>query len=66
MLIIQVWINDMLLIRETALRIKGDEQPDTINIYKLTDGSKIKHRYGDGAAKLTEKIMRRLHKTVKS
>lgn len=63
MLIVDVYINSTLIIRQTAVRIKGDMQPDTLNTYRLDDGTLIKHRYGDGGGKLAEKIMRHYHKT---
>lgn len=60
MLTVEIYMNWTLIGRETAIRIKGDTKPDSINTYRLSDGKIIKHRYGDGAAKLAEKMMRNL------
>lgn len=62
MLIVRLYVNADHIGTETAVRIKGGEKADDINTYELSDGCKIKHRYGDGAAKLAEKMMRHLNK----
>jgi len=57
-------VNNTLIGTETAVRIKGGMKPDNINTYRLgSSGKEIKHRYGDGAAKLAEKMMRNLKKS---
>ncbi len=63
MLIIRIYVNEQLIGSETAIRIKGGTNPDDINTYLLNDQSTIRHRYGDGGAKLAEKLCRHLHKT---
>lgn len=63
MLIVRLYVNDSHIGTATAIRIKGGTDPDDVNTYMLSDQSTIKHRYGDGAAKLAEKMMRHLHKT---
>lgn len=61
MLIVDIYVNSCHIGRETALRIKGGTNPDDINTYELgSNGKKIKHRYGDGAAALAEKMMKNL------
>lgn len=61
MLIVDIYVNSTHIGRETALRIKGDANANTMNTYLLgSNGKKIKHRYGDGAAKLAEKMMKNL------
>lgn len=62
MLIVEIFVNSELIGRETARRIKGGTQPDDMNTYVLSDGKKIVHRYGDGAARLAERMMRNLQK----
>ncbi len=60
MLIVEIYVNDQLIGKETALRVKGDMQPNTRNTYRLSDGTEIKHRYGDGGARLAELMMKHL------
>jgi len=62
MLIVEIYVNNTFIARETAQRIKGGMRPDDINTYMLSDGETIKHRYGDGAARLAEKMMKKLKK----
>lgn len=62
MLIVEIFVNNTLIGKETARRVLGNTEPDTLNTYELSDGTLIKHRYGDGAAKLAEKMMAHLHK----
>lgn len=56
MLIVEIFVNSELIGKETAVRIKGGVQPDDLNTYELSDGTLIKHRYGDGAAKLAKRM----------
>lgn len=65
MLRVEISVNGKVIGSETALRIKGGDDSEDINTYLLNDQSTIKHRYGDGAAKLAEKMMGHLHKTRK-
>lgn len=60
MLIVDIYVNSTHIGSETAVRIKGDTKPDTVNWYRLSDGKIIKHRYGDGAAVLAGKMMKNL------
>ena len=61
MLIVQIYVNHEQIGCETAVRIKGGTNPDDINTYRLGSNHKeIKHRYGDGAAALAEKMMKNL------
>lgn len=62
MLIVRLYVNSMYIGIETARRIKGSTKPSSINTYELSDGKHIYHKYGDGAAKLAEKMMRHLAK----
>lgn len=62
MLIVEIYVNSQLVGKETALRIAGGTDPDDINLYELSDGCEISHRYGDGAAALAEKMMSHLKK----
>lgn len=62
MLIVEIYVNQKLIGKETAIRIVGTTQPDHKNTYRLSDGTLITHRYGDGAAKLAEKMMKHLNK----
>ena len=62
MLIVDIYVNSTHIGRETAVRIKGGTNPDDLNTYKLSDGKILKHRYGDGAAKLAQKMMKNLQK----
>lgn len=62
MLIVEIFVNSQLIGKETAVRISGDTDPDTRNVYRLSDGTLIGHRYGDGAAKLAELMMKHLSK----
>lgn len=62
-LIVRIYVNQEHIGTESAVRIKGDAHPNSINTYELGSNKKrIKHRYGDGAAKLAEKMMRNLTK----
>ena len=63
MLIVRLYVNEHYIGTETAIRIKGGTRPNDRNTYRLSDGSLIKHVYGDGAAKLAEKMMRHLSKS---
>lgn len=63
MLRVSIHANSTFISEEIAVRIKGDAKPDSINTYLLdSNGKKIKHRYGDGAAKLAQKMMKNLQK----
>lgn len=62
MLIVEIYVNNRLIGKETALRIKGSTDPVSMNTYELSDGTIIYHRYGDGAAALAEKMMKKLKK----
>lgn len=62
MLIVEIYVNSILIGVETAVRIKGGAKPNDLNTYKLGNGKLVKHRYGDGAAKLAEKMMKNLRK----
>jgi hypothetical protein len=57
MLIVEIYVNNKLIGKETALRIEGGTHPDDINTYELSDGCHIWHKYGDGAAILAGKMM---------
>ena len=63
MLVVRIYVNNQLIGSESAIRVKGDTNPDSVNTYMLGDQSTIRHRYGDGAAKLAEKMMKHLNKT---
>ncbi len=58
MLRVRIDINFTNILDLHAVRIKGDSRPHTVNTYQMPDGRKIKHRYGDGAAKLAIKMLR--------
>lgn len=60
MLIVRIYVNATPVREGYAVRIKGDEQPESINTYQLHDGTTVKHRYGDGATKLAKKILRKM------
>lgn len=61
MLRVSIYVNSTFIGEEIAVRIKGDAKPDSINTYLLnSNGKKIKHRYGDGAAVLAAKMMKNL------
>jgi hypothetical protein len=62
MLIVEIFVNQKLIGKETALRVQGGENPDDVNAYELSDGTFIHHRYGDGAAKLAAEMMYHLHR----
>lgn len=61
MLIVRLYVNAEHIGTVTARRIKGDAKPNSINTYVVNEGTKtLKHRYGDGAAKLAEKLLKHL------
>jgi hypothetical protein len=60
MLIIEISVNTELIGRETAVRIKGGTMPNDMNTYELSDGTLLKHRYGDGAAVLAAQMCKHL------
>jgi hypothetical protein len=62
MLIIEIYVNSELIARETAVRVEGGMKASHINTYQLSDGTKIKHRYGDRAARLAKKMCNHLAK----
>ena len=62
MLIVEIYVNERLIGKETAVRVKGEALPDSINTYRLSDGMEVKHKYGDGAARLAELMMKHLGK----
>ena len=63
MLRVSIYVNSTFIAEEIAVRIKGTAHADSVNTYHLnSNGKKIKHRYGDGAAKLAQKMMKNLQK----
>ena len=60
MLIVEIWVNHKLIGKETAVRIEGGTDPDDLNTYRFSDGCEMCHRYGDGAARLAEAMMKHL------
>lgn len=61
MLIVRIYVNSDHIGTVTARRIKGDTKPNSVNTYLIDEGRKtIKHRYGDGAAKLAQKMLKYL------
>jgi hypothetical protein len=61
MLIVRIYVNSEHIGTVTARRIKGDAKPSSVNTYLINEGTKtIKHRYGDGAAKLARKMLRHI------
>lgn len=58
MLFVEVYVNQTLISRLGAQRIKGDTHADSRNIYRLDDYTEIKHRYGDGAERLAIKMLK--------
>lgn len=60
MLFVKIYVNDCCVREGSTARIKGDTKPNSINTYLLHDGSKVKHRYGDGATKLAKKVIRKM------
>lgn len=60
MLIVEIYVNDTLIGKETALRVEGSTDPHSVNTYELSDGTRIKHVYGNGAARLAELMMQHL------
>lgn len=61
MLRVSIYVNSTFIAEEIAVRIKGDTNPKSINHYLLNSNQRIiKHRYGDGAAKLAQKMMKNL------
>lgn len=58
----------------TAVRIEGDDQPDTVNTYEVeiidpagevyTRCGEVEHRYGDGAWELIRKSIEALMKSA--
>lgn len=61
MLIVRMYVNAEHIGTVTARRIKGDMNPDSINTYLIDEGTTtIKHRYGDGAAKLAQKMLKHI------
>jgi hypothetical protein len=63
MLIIEIYVNNQLIGKETAVRVAGGTRPNDINTYELSDGTLIKHRYGNGAARLAEQMASHLADT---
>ncbi len=41
----------------SAIKVEGGTKPDDICKYIVDDGRVIRHRYGDGAPKLAQKIL---------
>ena len=60
MLRVRISINFTDLLDTNVVRIKGGTHPNDINTYELPDGRTFKHRYGDGAVSLAQKILRRI------
>ena len=60
MLIVEIFVNEKLIGKETAVRIKGGTDHDSVNTYELSDGCQILHQYGHGAARLAEAMMAHL------
>lgn len=59
MLRVRISINWLDTVDTHVVRIKGGSKPNDINIYQFPDGRSFKHRYGDGAVKLAQKILDR-------
>jgi hypothetical protein len=60
MIRVQILINFTPIADYRAVRVKGGTHPDDVNTYQLEDGRRFKHRYGDGAIVLSQKILRRV------
>lgn len=60
MLRVIIKINFTDIVDTHVVRIAGDTGRNSLNTYRLPDGRTFKHRYGDGAVKLAQKILRRL------
>ena len=57
-LIVRLYVNQTHIGTVSARRIKGTTDPDSINTYLIDEGEiTIKHRYGDGAAVLAQKML---------
>lgn len=66
MLIVRMYVNSELIGTVTARRIKGGAFADSVNTYLIDEGDKtIKHRYGDGAAKLAQKMLKCIKEKAK-
>jgi hypothetical protein len=57
MLTVEISVNGQHIAKYHAVRIEGGTDLDDINTYKMDTGDIIKHRYGDGAEALAEKMM---------
>lgn len=67
MLIVRLYVNQSHIGTVTARRIKGSTDPNSINTYLIDEGTKtIKHRYGDGAAKLAQKMLKHIKENDKN
>lgn len=62
MLRVRISINSTDVLDTHVVRIAGGSRPDDINTYLFPDGRTVKHRYGDGAKKLAQKILRKVKK----
>jgi hypothetical protein len=60
MLIVEIAVNNTIIAKETAVRIEGGSNPNSKNVYELSDGCKIRHTYGKGALKLAKKMIKHL------
>lgn len=61
MLIVRLYVNQTHIGTVSARRIKGNTDPDSVNTYLINEGDKtVKHRYGDGAAKLAQKMLKHI------
>lgn len=65
MLRVRIDINYRNLFDLAVVRIEGDTRPNSVNTYRLDDGTFIKHRYGDGAVKLALRMLKKLAKEPK-
>lgn len=57
MLYVEISTQNREIVTLTAQRVSGGSDPDDLNVYKLCDGTFIKHRYGDGAMVLAGKMI---------
>ena len=62
-LIVKIYVNEIYIGMESAMRITGVPESNSINTYILkSNNEEIKHKYGDGAAVLAVKMMKNLVK----
>ena len=58
MITVVVFVGSTPVYARSAIKVRGGIEPDDIGVYAVDDGRTVTHRYGDGAPKLAQKLLK--------